>query len=138
MSAYVSIRQHTASPARAAASACTHTSAYVSIRQHTSAHVSIRRRRQEPPPAPARPPSLISICTFVLAAAGARERVRTFNLRVRQYLYFCTSKASKLRSQARESACIRSTRGCARVALFNLLALPAVYLLYWLLQTLEE
>ncbi len=48
-------------------------------------------------------------------AAGARERVHTFDLRVRQYLYFCASKASKLSTQARVSALHTfDLRVCAR------------------------
>jgi hypothetical protein len=54
-----------------------HTSAYVSIRQHTSAYVSIR----------------------MLQLLSDREQLR-------QYLYFCTSKASKL-STSRFSFAIR-------------------------------
>ncbi len=65
----------------------------------------------------------------LVTAAGARERVHTFDLRVRQYLYFCASKASKLSSQARGGACIRASSGWPRA--LTLLALPVVfYLLY--------
>jgi hypothetical protein len=46
-----------------------HTSAYVSIRQHTSAYVSIRQHTS--------------------SGSGAQPR---------QYVFFCTSKASKLRT----------------------------------------
>ncbi len=83
-SAYVSIRQHT-SVLLAGWSCCCdaadaevycqrrimrHTSAYVSIRQHTSAYVSIRQH------------------TSAVKDDGS--------LPLSQYLYFCTSKASKL------------------------------------------
>jgi hypothetical protein len=51
-----------------------HTSAYVSRRQHTSAYVRIRQH---------------SACRPLPASCQARER---------QYSYFCTSKASKLRT----------------------------------------
>jgi hypothetical protein len=70
-SAYVSMRQNT--------SACVdirqHTSAYVSIRQHTSAYVSIRQHA-------------CGVLWHVEASA-----VGCHLLQLRQYLYFCTSKA---------------------------------------------
>jgi hypothetical protein len=67
-SAYVSIRQHPS----ASVSIRQHTSAYVSIRQNSSAYVSIRKGGMK-----------------LLAHEPPRAAQR-------QYLYFCTSKASKL------------------------------------------
>jgi hypothetical protein len=84
-SAYVSIRRHTSAydGIRLHASCgwrwlisgriCQHTSAYVSIRQHTSAYVSIRQHTMAEIWSP-----------YSLHASTC------------QYLYFCTSKASKL------------------------------------------
>jgi hypothetical protein len=74
-SAYVRIRQHTSAYVRQEhrGPCCQHTSAYifVSIRPHTSAYVRIRSTR------------------------ASRPLLQTQRL-LRQYLYFCTSKASKL------------------------------------------
>jgi hypothetical protein len=67
-SAYVSVRQRTSAYVRIRP----HTSAYVSIRRHTSAYVSIRQH------------------------TPYRYLVPVLRWRQRQYLYFCTSKASKL------------------------------------------
>jgi hypothetical protein len=67
-----------------------HTSAYVSIRQHTHIHTCIRFRR-------ASSYSLISLSSPNPQISGAAEPTC-------QYLYFCTSKASKLSTcGARES-----------------------------------
>jgi hypothetical protein len=71
-SAYVSIRHHTS----AYVSICQHMSAYFSMRQHMSAYVNIRQHTSDArdcEPEPLQPVGLL-----------------------RQYLYFCTSKASKL------------------------------------------
>ena len=107
--------QHAFSSARLA-----YMPAYVSIRQHTSAYVSIRdtyggeshagcalqssRRRQT---GPLHTRSSSGICTFVLVKQVNCEELRVnktakrppayTQLLRRQYLYFCTSKASKAR-----------------------------------------
>jgi hypothetical protein len=146
LSAYVSIRQHT--------------SAYVSIRQHTSAYVSIRPLPRELLPQltdlfahllSLRHEGVNLRVTGAKARAHLRQHKSAYfsirqhegdNLRVTdakaraplrqqgQYLYFCTSKASKLStcastpprtrdtsSSACASACERSSRSlsiCSR------------------------
>ncbi len=93
-SAYVRIRQHSS----AYVSIRQHTSAYVSIRQHTSAYVSIRMKEAD---------FISRACTHFLRG---------------QYLYFCTSKASKLSTSSgclSFSANLRSmlwTHACGMVA----------------------
>jgi hypothetical protein len=88
MSAYVSIRQHSS----AYVSIRQHTSAYVSIRQHSSAFVSIRQHTS----------AYVSIrqhtSAYIPSSASSSGRfIRTPRRRLlRQYLYCCTSKASKL------------------------------------------
>ena len=64
-----------------------HTSAYVSIRQHTSAYIRIRQHT----------PAYIRIRQHGRGEVVRDKRVssRTAQL-LRQYLYFCTGKASKL------------------------------------------
>jgi hypothetical protein len=59
-----------------------HTSAYVSTRQHTSAYVSVVRKRAQ--------------LRRVARETQARDILRNAAGTQRQYLYFCTSNASKL------------------------------------------
>jgi hypothetical protein len=80
--AYVSIRQHTS----AYVSMRQHTSAYVSIRQHTSAYVSIRQHTS----------ACVSIRQHTSDARDCEPEPLQLVGLLRQYLYFCTSKASKL------------------------------------------
>ncbi len=70
-----------------------HTSAYVSIRQHTSAYVSIRQHTsaylsEERTPVPL----FLLLCTRMRLALPEH----TPYIYICKYLYFCTSKASKL------------------------------------------
>jgi hypothetical protein len=87
-SAYVSIRQHTSAYVEVHMYPCRlylphlHTSAYVSIRQHTSAYDSIRQHTSAYVSIRMKEADFIS-CTCTHFLRG-------------QYLYFCTSKASKL------------------------------------------
>jgi len=130
--------QHAFSSARRA-----YMPAYVSIRQHTSAYVSIRdtyggeshagcalqssRRRQT---GPLHTRSSSGICTFVLVKQVNCEELRVnktakrppayTHLLRRQYLYFCTSKASKLcgypgagKPPPCSSSCVRTTFTCS-------------------------
>jgi hypothetical protein len=80
-STYVSIRQHTS----AYVSIRQHTSAYVSIRQHASAYVSIRQN---------------TLAFWLFCVQLQRDPTHysalTCQLVRCPYLYFCTSKASKL------------------------------------------
>ena len=96
-SASVSIRQHPS----AYVSIRQHTSAYVSIRQHTSAYVSIRQRTS----------AYVSICHRV--AAGLVQLLQRL---LRQYLYCCTSKASKSSTFA-PSASRRKLRSSSGVSI---------------------
>jgi hypothetical protein len=75
-SAYVSIRQHTS----AHVSTRQNTSAYVSIRQHTPAYVRLRQTGRR---------------IFGLSVSSATKLLRC------QYLYFCTSNASKVSTRHR-------------------------------------
>jgi hypothetical protein len=78
-SAYVSIRQHTS----ACVSIRQHASAYVSIRQHTSAYVSTRQ--------------YLFFFGLLILPVVTPVQVAVYIVRLlRQYLYCCTSKASKL------------------------------------------
>jgi hypothetical protein len=98
-SAYVSIRQHTSERCLCMPSA---TSAYVSIRQHPSASVSIRAKGA----CVCRLP--VSIRQHTSAYVSIRQHTSAYVREVLvhdsaktgtqtcQYLYFCTSKASKL------------------------------------------
>ena len=107
MSAYVSIRRHTAAGHATHAAARTltpppspappllahrHTSAYVGIRQHTSAYVSIPA-----PPLRARQhtSAYVSIRQHTSAYASIRQR-GVSHRRSTRCPYFCTGKASKL------------------------------------------
>ncbi len=117
MSAYVSICQHTSAYVRIRQHACKppgrtkgnsaerkqagirqHTSAYVSIRQHTSAYVGIRRHTSSYAQA-------VSVRTSRPAGRtkgkSAQQRKQAGRRQQRQYLYFCTSKASKLSTWCR-------------------------------------
>jgi hypothetical protein len=91
-SAYVSIRPHTS----ACVSIRPHTSAYVSIRQNTSAHVSIRQHTcaviLSKLSAPLTAPPVTPPPVPLTASLSLAPRLSC------QYLYFCTSKASKVGS----------------------------------------
>ena len=85
-SACVSIRQH----ASAYVSMCLHASACVCMRQHTSAYLGRRLCACQP-----------NGCGASTRCTSSRVSMRTFvpvklQLLTRQYVYFCTSKASKL------------------------------------------
>jgi hypothetical protein len=83
LAAYVSIRQHTP----AYVSIRQHMPAYVSIRQHTSAYVSIRQH----------PSAYVSIRQLHHLGDGNVGELGSLDVHAQsQYLYFCTSKASKL------------------------------------------
>jgi hypothetical protein len=97
----VSIRQHTSAYVPRACGTCQHTSAYVSIRQHTSASVSIIASSMWTSSA------YVSIrqhaSAYLPRACETCQPVRDGRagslclLSMCQYLYFCTSKASKLK-----------------------------------------
>jgi hypothetical protein len=121
-SAYVSIRQHTS----AFVSIRQHSSAYVSIRQHTSAYVSIRTFQPDtilslprspnprhPRTTPSSDPTSISprcgspSCTSSSAVTRELRGLRLEKLvrLLRQYVHFCTGKASKAGADCGESSC---------------------------------
>jgi hypothetical protein len=92
-SAYVSMRQHTSAHVRIRQ----HASAYVSMRQHASAYVSIRQHTS----------AYVSIRQHTSGRRRGCLRQTDKRQTQRQYLYFCTSKASKL------STCMRGGGGGA-------------------------
>jgi hypothetical protein len=112
---YASIRQHTSAyvsirhtdelacpaPTFQASHPAAHTSAFVRIRQHTSAYVSIRQRTSYLHQHSKRLKTsriqqhCSASCYSKTRPSDPKSRQRC-TLEQRQYLYFCTSKASKL------------------------------------------
>jgi len=99
--AYVRIRQHTSAYVCMSAthSLCSlqHTSAYVRIRQHTSAYVRIRPHTS----------ACVSIRQHTSACMSATRSSCSLTGQLRQHLYFCTSKASKVSTVPVSAACVR-------------------------------
>ncbi len=91
-SAYVSIRQHTS----AYVSIRQHTSAYVSIRVSASAYVSMRKTIYDTAHVSMRQHASAHTSAYVSIRQHAQDASRNCQRRPRQYLYLCTSKASKL------------------------------------------
>jgi hypothetical protein len=112
-SAYVSIRQHTSACGSALRLAChpQHTSAYVGTRQHPSAYVGIREHPSYLPRAARKYLSPAEPAAPHLHTPPAPPGTRLLRC---QYVYFSTSKASKLSTwqSARAKRCC-AISGCA-------------------------
>jgi hypothetical protein len=123
-SAYVSMRQH----ASACVSIRQHTSAYVSMRQHTSACVSIRQHTSACVSMRQHTSAYVSTRphTSAYAAAAYAERAPA----PRQYLYFCTSKASSKVSSNLRAECAPPRAAAAPSAVYHAAGASVFALLY--------
>jgi hypothetical protein len=105
-SAYVSIRQHTSACVRIRQ----HTSAYVSIRQHASACVSIRPHTS----------AYVSIRCVSASRPLVMPQLHAERAPAsRQYLYFCTCKASSKVSTNLRAECAPPRAAAAPSAVYH-------------------